>query len=111
MDDRPMNVNVEFPKRFKWLMLLLPLFIWGNSLLIYFHQYFLRVSVSSMEHQLLGYFHINALTFSTMAAMFYYAAMIMQIPSGLLIDRYGVRNMLTCSALILSLGCFFFYQA
>ena len=70
---------------------LLPWVIWGLGAIFYCHQYFLRVSVSSLAPDLVANFHINAITLSSVAAMFYYAFMLMQVPCGLLIDRFGPR--------------------
>jgi MFS family permease len=53
-------------------------------------------------------FHLNAVSLSSIAALFYIAYVIMQIPSGLLYDRYGPRYLLTGAVLICALGTLLF---
>ena len=101
----------EARHQLRWYMWILPSIVWGVSLLFYFYQYFLRVSVSGMEPQLSAYFHVSAISLSTIAALFYYAYIVMQIPSGILIDRFGPRKMMTLASAILTLGSFLFWQA
>jgi len=102
------NNHSAHSSRFRFAVFVLPWISWGLAALFYSNQYFLRVSVSSLSPNLVANFHIDALTIASVAAMFYYAFMVMQIISGVLIDRYGVHIMLTIAALCCALGGFLF---
>ncbi len=102
-----MNVNKETSKWFVFL----PWLSWGFAALFYSHQYFLRVSVSSLAPSLVSNFHINAEVVGEVASSFYIAFILMQIVSGFLIDRFGVRLMLTLAALMCSGGSLLFSEA
>jgi len=88
--------------------MILPWLIWGTAVLCYFNQYFLRISVNGLAPDLVRNYHINALSLSIVAASFYYAYMLMQVPGGILVDRYGPRLILTFSTLLCALGCAIF---
>jgi len=51
--------------------LILPWIIWGIASVFYAHQYFLRISVSGLEPELVKYFHINAVAIGYIAAAFF----------------------------------------
>ena len=84
--------------------MIVPWLIWGIAVLCYCNQYFLRISVSGLTPDLVRSYHINAISLSIVAASFYYAYLIMQIPCGMLVDRYGPRITLTISTLLCALG-------
>lgn len=77
----------------------------------YFFNYFLRVSPSVMQPELTQAFHINAYQFGTLAAFYYYAYTPMQIPAGLLYDKFGVRIVLSTACLFATIGLGIFIQA
>lgn len=85
-----------------------PWFIWGLSALFYFYEYFLQVSVGVMVPELMHDFAVNATVLGNLAAFYFYAYASMQIPVGILLDRYGVRYLLTLATSICMLGCFLF---
>ncbi len=43
-----------------------------------------------------------------MASTYYYVYVALQVPAGVMIDRFGPRRLLTMGALICALGCFLF---
>jgi MFS family permease len=69
----------------------LPWTICGIGMLFYFYNLFLRVSPSVMHEELMSGLHIGAYQFGNLAAFYYYAYTPMQIPAGVLYDRFGVR--------------------
>ncbi len=96
-------------KKFNRWQILLPAFvIWFVSALFYFHQYFLRVSLSPLGMQIIQHFSITPFTLSSIAASFYYTFVIMQIFSGIIIDRYGVRTALTLASFTCAGGALLF---
>lgn len=78
------------------------------GMLFYCYNYFLRVSPSVMQQDLMQGLHINAYQFGTLAAFYYYAYTPMQIPVGMLYDRFGTRivQFLACSIATLGVGLF-----
>lgn len=52
--------------------------------------------------------HISALVAGLLSSSFYYVYTTLQIPVGLLFDRYNTRILLVSNAILCSLGCFLF---
>lgn len=67
-----------------------------------------QVSPSVMTKDLIRDFHINFSVLGWMASAYFYSYTLMQVPVGLLYDRFGPRTLLSAAALICSLGAFFF---
>lgn len=74
----------------------------------YSYEYFLRISPSVMEPQLRNHFNLSASGFGFLSAFYYYAYVPMQLPVGVLMDRYGPRRLLTFACLICVIGTFLF---
>lgn len=68
----------------------------------------LRVSPGVLAEQLISHYKINQTAFSNLSAAYFYIYAPMQIPVGLLMDRYGPRYLLSISALCCALGAFMF---
>lgn len=90
---------------------MLPWLIWGIGATFYFSQYIARVIPSVITQQLAHTFSANAFTLGTLSAFFYYAYAPMQIPAGLLIDKFGSGKLLTIASLTTAIGCFIFASA
>ena len=84
------------------------IFIVAISSLFYVYEFFLRVMPSVITHELQRDFNANLGAISLMTACFGYAYAAMQIPSGMLIDRYGPRILLTVAVLVCCLSSFVF---
>lgn len=74
----------------------------------YSYEYFLRISPSVMEHSLREHFGLTATGFGMLSAFYYYAYVPLQIPVGVLLDRYGPRLLITIACLICVVGTFMF---
>src|SRR5438093_10460716 len=85
-----------------------PWIICSIGMLFYCYNYFLRVSPSVMQHDLMQSLHINATQFGTLAAVYYYAYTPMQVPVGMIYDCYGARlvQFFACLTAIVGLGVF-----
>lgn len=68
----------------------------------------IQVSPSIMTEQLMRDFSIGSAGLGVMSAFYFYSYTGMQIPAGLLFDRFGPRSLLTCASLICALGALFF---
>jgi MFS family permease len=53
-------------------------------------------------------FQVSAEGFGVISAFYFYAYAPMQLPAGLLFDRYGPRKLMTCALLLCAVGSFFF---
>lgn len=85
--------------------------VWGLAALFYLYELMLLVSPSVMVDDLALTFKTSAEQLGSLAAFYYYAYALMQIPVGLLMDKYGPRILLTCAALMCTLGCVIFATA
>lgn len=93
-----------FKTAYPWLICL-------TGMLFYCFNYFLRVSPGVMQTELTQAFHISAYQFGALAAFYYYAYTPMQIPAGLIYDKFGVRVVLACACLVATFGLWFFVSA
>lgn len=89
----------------------LPWFIWGLAAFYFFADYSARVSPSVMLTDLQQAFQVSAVGLGSLSAYFYYPYVAMQIPVGLLVDRYNVRYVLTIMSFLTALACFIFGSA
>ncbi len=83
---------------------LLAVIVCCTAALFYLYEFFLRVTPSVMTLDLMRAFNIKAAGLGTMAAFYFYAYVPMQIPAGLLIDRFGPRKLLSIMIAICALG-------
>lgn len=81
------------------------------GMLFYCYNYFLRVSPGVMQEQLSAAFHIDATAFGTLAAIYYWSYTPMQLPAGMIYDKYGVRFVLSMAVLISVAGLWVFISA
>lgn len=82
--------------------------IWTLAVLFFFYEYFLRVYPSVMVDDLLQAFSINAGALGALSAFYFYAYAPMQIPVGMLMDRYGARRLLSFAGVVCGLGSLLF---
>lgn len=69
--------------------------IWGLAVAFYFYEYFLRVIPSVMVQPLMETFHLTAKGIGLLSAFYFFAYAPMQLPVGILMDRFGARKLLT----------------
>src|SRR5258708_2192161 len=81
---------------------------WGLAALFFFYGLMLLVSPSVLVVYFTLTFMTSAKQLGSLAAFYYYAYASMQIPVGLLMDRFGPRILLTLAAVLCALGCLIF---
>jgi len=81
------------------------------GMLFYCYNYFLRVSPGVMQDQLTAAFHINATAFGALAGLYYWSYTPMQLPAGMIYDKYGVRFVLSTAVLTAVAGLWVFISA
>lgn len=74
------------------------------GMLFYCFNYFLRLAPSVMQDHLIQVFHINATQLGTLVGLYYWGYTPMQIPAGMLYDRFGARFVLCIASLIAAVG-------
>jgi len=82
--------------------------IWSIAVIFLFYEFILRVFPSVMVEELMGFFKVDAEALGLLSAFYFYAYAPMQLPVGLLMDRFGARKLLTLAAIICALGNFMF---
>ncbi len=85
--------------------------IWGTAALFYLYEYILRVSPSVMTNQLMQGFGVTSASLGVLVSFYYYAYVPLQIPCGVIVDRLGVRRVVTLSCLFCTMGCLIFAQS
>lgn len=85
--------------------MLLPFLGWFTGALFFFYAWVLRVSPSVMVEELMRDFAVGGAAIGNLSALYFYGYAGMQIPVGLMIDRFGPRRLLTVSALVCSASC------
>jgi MFS family permease len=85
-------------------------FICGLGAAFYCYEYLLRIAPSVMSTELRHAFQLEALAFGNLAAFYYYAYTPMQLPVGVLMDRYGPRRLLVFACLTCAVGTYLFAQ-
>ncbi|MEM9243086.1 MAG: MFS transporter [Pseudomonadota bacterium] len=86
-------------------------FIWIIGGLFFLIDYFIRVSPSVITGQLMSSFHTNAFVLGGLSAIFYYAYIAMQIPVGIIFDRFNIKKPLIFAIVVCAVGAFLFALA
>ncbi|MES2142132.1 MAG: MFS transporter [Pseudomonadota bacterium] len=87
---------------------LFPWLVCGLGALFYCYEYFLRILPSVMTEDLLKMFSISGVAFGNLVAFYYYAYTPMQLPVGIMMDRFGPRKLLVFASLVCALGTYLF---
>jgi MFS family permease len=85
------------PARLAWA-------IWGLGSLVYLAAFFQRVAPAVMTEQLMAEFALGGAALGNLSAFYFYAYVAMQIPTGLLADRWGPRKLLATGTAVASIG-------
>ena len=78
----------------------IPWIIWSIVGFYYLFDVVLRVMPSSMAPEIMSSFHMNASQFGLFTSMYYVSYVVMQIPAGLIVDRFSIRKSLFTAALM-----------
>jgi MFS family permease len=78
--------------------------IWVIALLVYLAAVFHRTSLGVASLEASQRFHLGPAALGTFTVLQVAVYALMQVPTGLLVDRYGARRVLTVAALLMGLG-------
>ena len=82
--------------------------IWGVGAALYLIGFFQRVAPAVMTDRLMTDFAIGGAALGNLSAFYFYTYVAMQIPTGILADRWGPRKLLIGGAATASLGTLLF---
>src|SRR3989338_7135354 len=96
-----MRTTSRYTTLYAWL-------IWAIAALFYAYEFFARVSPNVMVPQLMAEFHVQAAALSIISSSYYWVYVAMQIPAGLLVDRYDAGKIMGFATACVALGCLLF---
>jgi sugar phosphate permease len=96
--------EMERGLRYRWI-------VWGVMVLSYVVVFFHRLAAGVVRNDLVEAFGLSGAAFGTLASLYFYAYMMMQIPVGLLVDSLGARITISVGTLIAGVGALFFGYA
>lgn len=85
--------------------------IWLLSAIFMFYKYAIEVSPSVMTTTLMKTFHVGGVELGNLAACYFYAYLLLQIPAGLLLDKFGPRKTTTLAIALCAIGSLVFAGA
>ena len=86
-------------------------FIWSLSALAFGYAFFQRVAPSVMVPDLMAEFSIGAAVTGYLSALYFYPYVALQFPLGALLDRFGVRRLLSAAVAFAAAGGLLFALA
>ncbi len=85
-----------------------PWLMWGVAVGFVFFQFFMQLSSGVMLGQLIQSFHTTTFGAGLLIGSFYIVYTLLQVPAGVLIDRFGPRRLLTGGAFVCAIGAWMF---
>ncbi|TXG87694.1 MAG: MFS transporter [Rhodocyclaceae bacterium] len=82
--------------------------VWGLGALLYLIGFYQRVAPAVITDRLMADFALGAAALGNLSAFYFYSYVAMQIPTGIIADRWGPRRLLTVGAGVAALGTFLF---
>ena len=78
--------------------------IWGLGAMLYLIGFYQRVAPAVITDQLMRDFAIGGAALGNLSAFYFYSYVAMQIPTGVIADRWGPRRLLTAGAAVAAIG-------
>lgn len=91
------NINITTKPYLSWL-------VWGLGCLFYFYEFLLQVSPGVMSNELMRDFAVTSQTLGLLSGVYFYSYAGMQIPGGVLMDRFGPHRLLTLATTVCALS-------
>ena len=85
--------------------------IWGLGAALYLVAFYQRVAPAVLTRELSLDFGLSAAALGNLSAFYFYSYVAVQIPTGLLADRWGPRRVLAAGALLTAAGTLLFALA
>ena len=85
--------------------------VWGLGAGLYLIGFFQRVAPAVITQELMAEFALSAVALGNLSALYFYAYVAIQIPTGVLVDHLGPRRVLTAGGLLAATGTLLFALA
>ena len=85
--------------------------IWGLAAALYLIAFYQRVAPAVITNELASEFALTAAALGNLSAFYFYSYVAVQIPTGLLADRWGPRRVLAAGAVLTAAGTLLFALA
>ena len=95
----------------KRLNLLMPYMNWGIAVTCFLVQLTIQVSSGMLAEQLSAEFSLDSVSVALLMGMVFYPNVLLQIPAGMITDRFGARKVLSVGALVCACGAWGFAHA
>jgi predicted MFS family arabinose efflux permease len=82
--------------------------VWGLGALLYLIGFYQRVAPAVIGDRLMAEFAISGAALGNLSAFYFYSYVLMQVPTGVLADRWGARKLLTTGAALAAVGTMVF---
>jgi nitrate/nitrite transporter NarK len=82
--------------------------VWGLGAALYLVGFFQRVAPAVITRELSAEFALTAASLGNLAAVYYYSYVAIQIPTGIVVDRWGPRRVIALGAAIAAVGTLLF---
>jgi MFS family permease len=82
--------------------------VWAVAAFFYLAGFYLRVFPAVITTELMRDFHINASALGSFSAVYFYAYILMQVPTGVLVDSWGARRLLILGSVVAACGTLLF---
>jgi sugar phosphate permease len=82
--------------------------VWLIPAAFYLAAFYLRAAPAVMTAELMRDFHIGAVALGNLSAFYFYAYVLMQIPTGILVDFLGARRLLVIGSIAAAAGTLLF---
>ena len=94
----------------KYMNKIYPWFVWFLGASFFFYKYLVQVSPSVMTTDLMHTFNVNGVGLGNLSACYFYAYLMMQIPVGMLLDKFSPRYLTALAILICGVSTFIFSE-
>lgn len=91
-----------------WFKKAYPWIIWTIAAGFFFYKYLIQVSPSVMTTDLMKAFEVNGAGLGNLSAFYFYAYLVMQIPVGIMLDRYSPKVITSCAIFVCSISTLIF---
>ena len=95
------ELNSQNTRLFAWI-------VWSLGALFFFYEFLLQIAPSVMSNELMRTFSISATEFGILTSFYFISYATMQVPAGILLDRFGPRALLTFASCFCAIGSLIF---
>lgn len=85
--------------------------VWGLGAMLYVIAFYQRVAPAVLTHELMSDFSLGAAALGNLSAFYFYSYVAVQIPTGIMADKFGPRRLLTVGAAMTAVGTLVFALA